>query len=44
MNNPINQYLIQIQKNLQTGVAKELTHWAALECLLEILQPSINAN
>jgi predicted helicase len=42
MDNPINQYLEQIQKNLQTGVAKELTHRAALENLLETLHPSIN--
>ena len=39
----INQYLEQIQKNLQTGVAKEHTHRAALENLLETLHPSINA-
>ncbi|MDM8564467.1 N-6 DNA methylase [Candidatus Halobeggiatoa sp. HSG11] len=43
MNNPINQYLNQIQTNIQTGVAKEHTHRAALEALLENLQPNINA-
>jgi len=42
MDNPISQYLNQIQKNLQTGVAKELTHRSALEKLLETLQPAIS--
>jgi len=42
MINPINEYLDQIQKNLQTGVAKELTHRSALEKLLETLQPTIH--
>ena len=42
MDNPISQYLNQINKNLQTGVAKELTHRSALEKLLETLQPIIH--
>jgi len=43
MNNPINQYLNQIQINLNTGVAKEHTHRPALVNLLETLFPTINA-
>ncbi len=43
MHNSITQYLTQIQTNLQTGVAKEHTHRAALENLLETLHPAINA-
>ncbi|RKZ82661.1 MAG: hypothetical protein DRR16_19235, partial [Candidatus Parabeggiatoa sp. nov. 3] len=43
MNNPINQYLNQIQINLNTGVAKEHTHRPALVHLLETLFPAINA-
>ncbi len=43
MSNPITQYLTQIQINLQTGVAKEHTHRAALENLLETLHPAIDA-
>jgi len=42
MNNPINQYLNQIQTYLNTGVAKEHTHRPALVSLLETLYPSIN--
>ncbi len=42
MDNPISQYLNQINKNLQTGVAKELTHRSALEKLLETLQPTVH--
>ncbi|MDM8567186.1 N-6 DNA methylase [Candidatus Halobeggiatoa sp. HSG11] len=40
--NPINQYLNQIQTNLQTGVAKEHAHRAALQNLLISLQSTIN--
>ncbi|HID99268.1 MAG TPA: DNA methyltransferase [Thiotrichaceae bacterium] len=43
MTNPINQYLNQIQINLNTGVAKEHTHRPALVHLLETLFPAINA-
>jgi len=43
MNNPINQYLNQIQINLNTGIAKEHTHRPALVQLLETLFPAINA-
>jgi len=41
MNNPINQYLVEIQQNLHTGVAKEHTHRPALVNLLKALNPSI---
>ncbi len=43
MNTAINQYLTQIQTHLNTGVAKEHTHRAALANLLETLSPSIHA-
>jgi len=42
MSNPINQYLNQIQTNLNTGVAKEHSHRAALQNLLSALQSTIN--
>ena len=42
MNTAINQYLNQIQINLNTGVAKEHSHRAALQNLLIGLQPTIN--
>ena len=42
MNNPINQYLNQIQINLNTGVAKEHSHRAALQNLLISNQSTIN--
>ena len=41
MNNSINHYLNQIQNNLNTGVAKEHSHRAALQNLLRFLQPDI---
>ncbi|MEK8017936.1 MAG: type ISP restriction/modification enzyme, partial [Candidatus Parabeggiatoa sp.] len=43
MNTAINQYLNQIQINLNTGVAKEHTHRPALVNLLKTLFPTINA-
>jgi len=42
MNNSINQYLNKIQINLNTSVAKEHSHRAALQNLLICLQPTIN--
>lgn len=42
MDNSINQYLNQIQTNLNTGVAKEHSHRAALQNLLISLQSTIN--
>ncbi|RKZ46265.1 MAG: DNA methyltransferase, partial [Candidatus Parabeggiatoa sp. nov. 3] len=42
MINPINQYLNQIQTNLNTGVAKEHSHRAALQNVLSALQSTIN--
>ncbi len=42
MNNPINQYLIQIQTNINTGIAQEHSHRAALQNLLISLQSTIN--
>ncbi|MDM8568922.1 N-6 DNA methylase [Thiotrichales bacterium HSG1] len=42
MNNHIQQYLTQIQTNIQTGVAKEHAHRAALQNLLISLQSTIN--
>jgi len=42
MNTPINQYLSEIQSNLDMGVAKEHTHRPALVNLLVALQPKIN--
>lgn len=41
MKNQINQYLVEIQQNLHTGVAKEHTHRPALVNLLKALNPSI---
>ncbi|HDN26726.1 MAG TPA: hypothetical protein ENG03_06450, partial [Thioploca sp.] len=43
MNTAINQYLTQIQTHLNTGIAQEQTHRAALANLLETLSPSIHA-
>ncbi|HAI70453.1 MAG TPA: DNA methyltransferase, partial [Gammaproteobacteria bacterium] len=43
MTNPINQYLNQLQINLNTGIAKEHTHRPALVNLLKTLFPTINA-
>ena len=40
---PITHYLSQIQENLNTGKAKEHTHRAALEILIETLFPQVNA-
>ncbi|MEN8218588.1 MAG: hypothetical protein ABFS56_19915 [Pseudomonadota bacterium] len=40
---PITHYLNQLQQNLKTGKAKEHTHRAALETLIETLAPHINA-
>jgi predicted helicase len=42
MNNPINQYLTQIQTNINTGIAQEHSHRAALQNLLISLQSTIN--
>ncbi|MDM8558971.1 type ISP restriction/modification enzyme [Candidatus Parabeggiatoa sp. HSG14] len=42
MNNPISQYLDQIQTLLNTGVAREHAHRAALQNLLISLQSTIN--
>jgi predicted helicase len=41
MNKLINQYLEQLQTNLNTGVAKEHSYRAALQNLLQFLQPDI---
>ncbi|MEK7990685.1 MAG: N-6 DNA methylase, partial [Thiotrichaceae bacterium] len=43
MTNPIQTYLNTIQTNLNTGQAKEHTHRAALELLIETLAPKVNA-
>jgi predicted helicase len=40
---PITHYLNQLQQNLNTGKAKEHTHRAALENLIETLAPHLNA-
>ncbi len=43
MQTPIKNYLNQLQQNMNTGCAKEHTHRAALEMLIETLAPHINA-
>ncbi len=43
MTNPIQTYLTQLQDNLNTDQAKEHTHRAALESLIESLTPTVNA-
>src|SRR5215467_11624236 len=40
---PVAEYLSKIQRKLSSGIAREQTHRAALEDLLESLDPSIEA-
>ncbi len=43
MKTAITTYLNQLELNLQTGSAKEHTHRAALEILIETIAPNVNA-
>jgi hypothetical protein len=40
---PVGQYLSEIQHNLSSGIAREQTHRPALKDLVESLDPSIDA-